>query len=121
MADEGASALSIGAMVGGYRITRHIGGGGMGSVYAAEEPTIHKRVAIKVLRHALADDASFAARFEREARAANDVRHPAIVDVFAYGKLDDGRPYLVMSLLEGRSLREELDSRGTIPPAEAWG
>lgn len=115
-----ADALAAGTMLGGYRIDYRIGGGGMGTVYAAEEPTIKKRVAIKVLRHALADDASTVARFEREARAANDVRHPAIVDVFAFGKLPDGRPYLVMSFLEGRSLAEEIARRGSIPPAEAW-
>lgn len=92
----------------------------MGTVYAAEEPSIRKRVAIKVLRHGLSDDASIVARFEREARSANDVRHPAIVDVFGFGKLEDGRPYLVMSLLEGRSLSEEIARRGRIPAAEAW-
>ncbi len=113
-------ALAPGTMVGAYRIEYRLGGGGMGTVYAAEEPRIRKRVAVKVLRHALADDASFAARFEREARAANDVKHPAIVDVFAFGKLDDGRPYLVMSMLEGRSLADEIRERGKIPPSEAW-
>jgi serine/threonine-protein kinase len=92
----------------------------MGTVYAAEEPTIRKRVAIKVLRRTVADDPSSAARFEREARAANGVHHPAVVEVFALGKLEDGRPYLAMSLLEGRPLREEIDRRGHIPPAEAW-
>src|SRR5262245_27992536 len=115
-----ADALAEGTMVGAYRIAHRLGGGGMGTVYAAEEPTIRKRVAIKVLRRALADDPAVAARFEREARAANGVRHPAIVDVFAFGRLDDGRPYLAMSLLEGRSLREEIWARGRIPAAEAW-
>ena len=115
------TTLSPGTMVGAYRIEYRLGGGGMGTVYAAEEPTIKKRVAIKVLRHAFAEDASAAARFEREARAANDVRHPGIVDVFAFGRLPDGRPYLVMTLLEGRSLRAEIAARTRIPPAEAWG
>jgi tRNA A-37 threonylcarbamoyl transferase component Bud32 len=107
-------------MVGGYRVLRLIGEGGGGAVYAAEEPRIKKRVAIKVLRRAAFDDPSAIARFEREARAANDVRHPGIVDVFAIGELSDGRPYLVMSLLEGRSLGAEIKARSRIPPAEAW-
>ncbi|MEJ7729130.1 MAG: protein kinase [Polyangiaceae bacterium] len=117
---EERSELAPGTMLGAYRVEYRLGGGGVGTVYAAEEPTIRKRVAIKVLRHSFADDAAAAARFEREARAANDVRHPGIVDVFAIGKLPDGRPYLVMSLLEGRSLREEIAARGRFEPGEAW-
>jgi tRNA A-37 threonylcarbamoyl transferase component Bud32 len=107
-------------MVGGYRIERRLGQGAMGTVYAAEEPTIRKRVAIKVLRRAFAEDPAMTARFEREARAVNEVRHPGLVDIFAIGRLDDGRPYLVMSLLEGRSLRDEIRARERLPPAEAW-
>jgi serine/threonine-protein kinase len=113
-------ALAPGTLVGGYCITRRLGGGGMGAVYAAEEPNLGKRVAIKVLRRELAADDDAVARFEREARVANEVRHPGIVDVFAFGNLDDGRPYLVMSLLEGRHLGEELSARGKLPHAEAW-
>src|SRR6185437_13245921 len=120
MRDPKDEKLGPGTMVGGYRIERPLGQGGVGAVYAGEEPTIKKRVAIKVLRRALADDEGMAARFEREARAVNEVRHPGIIDVFAIGRLDDGRPYLVMSLLEGASLRAEIEERGRLPPAEAW-
>ncbi len=116
----GDSALQPGTMVGAYRIEYRLGAGGMGTVYAAEEPTIKKRVAIKVMRHAFGEDTTAVARFEREARAANDVRHPGIVDVFAFGRLPDGRPYLVMSLLEGKSLRDEIAARGSLPASEAW-
>ena len=86
-------ALAAGSIVGGYRIEYALGAGGMGTVYAAIEPTIGKRVAIKVLRRVYADDARLAARFEREARAANDISHPGIIDIFAFGRLDDGRLY----------------------------
>lgn len=112
--------LAPGTIVGNYRVEHVIGEGGMGAVYAAVEPTIGKRVAIKVLKAALSADDATKARFEREARAVNAVRHPAVVEVFAFGQLDDGSPYFVMSLLEGRSLREELDAKGPIAPAEAW-
>ncbi len=112
--------LAEGTKVGGYVVEHLIGEGGMGAVYAAVEPTIGKRVAIKVLRAALSADEATKARFEREARAVNAVRHPSMLEVFAFGQLDDGSPYFVMSLLEGRSLREELDARGRIEPAEAW-
>ena len=120
MANAQETDLAPGTMVGAYRIEAQLGAGGVGTVYAAEEPTIKKRVAIKVLRRSIADDGATAARFEREARAANEVRHPGIVEVFAIGRLPDGRPYLVMSLLEGRSLRDELKARGKLPLAEAW-
>ena len=118
---RGDDLLEPGALVGGYRIERELGGGGSGTVYAAEEPRIKKRVAIKVLRRSALHDAAAAARFEREARAANDVRHPGIVDVIAIGSLEGGRPYLVMSLLEGRSLGDEIRARGRVPLGEAWG
>jgi serine/threonine protein kinase len=120
MSESQDEKLGPGAMVGGYRIERLLGRGGAGTVYAAEEPTIKKRVAIKVLRRALADDELMIARFEREARAVNEIRHPGIIDVFGIGKLKDGRPYLVMSLLDGRPLREELALRGRLGLAEAW-
>jgi tRNA A-37 threonylcarbamoyl transferase component Bud32 len=120
MSESREARLSPGTMVGAYRIERHVGAGGVGTVYAAIEPVIKKRVAIKVLKRSYAEDAAMAARFEREARAANEIHHPGIVDVFAIGALPDGRPYLVMSLLEGRSLRAELSARERLPPAEAW-
>ena len=120
MSDPLETRLLPGTMVGDYRVERRLGQGGVGTVYAAEEPTIKKRVAIKVLRRAFAEDPSMAARFEREARAVNEIRHPGIIDVFAVGRLPDGRPYLVMSLLEGASLRDELAARGGLPLGEAW-
>ncbi len=112
--------LASGTRVGGYVIEHLLGEGGMGAVYAAVEPTLGKRVAIKVLRAALSADDATRARFEREARAVNAVRHPSVVEVFAFGQLEDGSPYFVMSLLEGRSLREELDRVGRLDGAEAW-
>ncbi len=112
--------LAPGTKVGAFVVARKLGSGGMGTVYAGSEPRIEKRVAIKVMKHAFASDADQVARFLREARAVNQVGHPGIVDVFAFGTLEDGRPYLVMSLLEGRSLREELRARGRFSPSEAW-
>ncbi|HVY46040.1 MAG TPA: serine/threonine-protein kinase, partial [Minicystis sp.] len=120
MGDATDTDLTPGTMVGGYRVEYRLGAGGVGTVYAGEEPTIKKRVAIKVLKRAFADDDASTERFEREARAANAVKHPGIVDVFAFGRLVDGRPYLVMSLLEGRSLRDEIAARGRLPALEAW-
>jgi tRNA A-37 threonylcarbamoyl transferase component Bud32 len=115
-----SDTLEAGTTIAGYRVTHRVGAGGMGAVYAAEEPRIGKRVAIKILKRDLAADPDMVARFEREAKVANEVRHPGIVDVLAFGALDDGRPYLVMSLLEGRHLGEEIAERGRLPPREAW-
>ncbi len=100
--------LDAGAHVGEYVIERFIGGGAMGEVYAGTHPVIGKRVAIKVLRHELASSAEAAERFIREARAVNQIDHENVVDVFAFGRLDDGRLYLVMDLVDGRSLRAAL-------------
>ncbi len=120
MSEPEDKLLAPGAMVGAYRIERRLGQGGAGTVYAAEEPAIKKRVAVKVLRRGFEGDEGMALRFEREARAVNEIHHPGIIDVFAAGRLDDGRPYLVMSLLEGASLREEMERLGRLAPAEAW-
>lgn len=107
-------------MVGGYRIVRRLGDGGMGCVYEALEPAIERRVAVKVLRRRLADDPDFVQRFHREARVLAGLRHPAIVDAFAFGHLEDGRPYFVMSLLEGESVRAHLDRSRRLSAARAW-
>ena len=120
MSDPLETGLLPGTMVGAYRVERVLGQGGAGTVYAAEEPTIKKRVAIKVLRRSFAEDPAGALRFEREARAVNEIRHPGIIDVFAIGRLPDGRPYLVMSQLEGCSLRDEIEARGGLSLGEAW-
>jgi serine/threonine-protein kinase len=110
-------ALAAGTRVGEYEIVRELGRGGMGIVYLGEHPIIRKRVAIKVLVAAWSRDPEMEARFVQEARAANEIGHPNIVDVFAFGRLDDGALYLVMDHLEGESLEERLAREGRIPPA----
>lgn len=110
--------LAPGTVVGEYAVERFIGAGAMGEVYAGRHPVIGKRVAIKVLRHELAASAEAAERFIREARAVNQIEHENVVDVFACGRLDDGRLYLVMDLVEGRSLRAALVN-GPLEPSAA--
>lgn len=112
--------LAPGTTVGPYRIERTLGRGGMGVVYAAEHTLLRKRFAMKVLAPSvLAEDPDSARRFVREARAAARVAHPGIVDVSDFGSLSDGRHYLVMELLSGRSLGALLDADGPLPPARA--
>jgi serine/threonine protein kinase len=89
--------------VGGYRIVREVGRGGMGVVYEAEEEALGRRVAVKLLPdHLLASD-NIRARFYREARAAARLHHTNIVPVFAVGS-DGGHCFYVMQLIEGRGL-----------------
>ena len=101
--------LAAGQVVGDYVIERFLGAGAMGDVYAARHPIIDKRVAIKVLKRELAADPEAAERFIREARAVNQIDHANVIDVFNFGRLpDDGRLYLVMDLVDGRSLRSAM-------------
>ncbi|MCA9675409.1 MAG: serine/threonine protein kinase, partial [Myxococcales bacterium] len=111
---EASTALTAGELVGEYRIERKIGEGGMGVVYGAVHPLIGKRAAIKVLNKALCMQPEAVERFVTEARAANQIGHPNIVDVFAFGNLSDGRSYFVMEWLDGKSLAERL--RKGLPP-----
>ncbi len=110
--------LATGTDVGGYVIDGEIGRGGMGVVYEATHPVIGKRAAIKVLKPSLSANPATVERFTQEARSVNQIGHPGIVDIFAFGALPDGRRYLVMDLLVGEPLRKRL-KRGALPIAEA--
>ena len=112
-----AVELSPGTTVGEYIVQRKLGEGGMGTVYAGEQPTIGKLVAIKVLAPHCANDPELLRRFVEEARAANRIRHPNIIDIFSFGQLSDLRLYFVMEFLDGESLAEAID-KGAIRPNE---
>jgi serine/threonine protein kinase len=111
--------LSMGTLVGEYRIQDRIGEGGMGTVYSAVHPIIGKKVAIKVLAAKLAKNKNAIRRFVLEARAVNDIQHPGLVDIFSFGCLTDGRHYYVMEFLEGRNLGDVLRARVRLPMTEA--
>ncbi|HEY5920270.1 MAG TPA: serine/threonine-protein kinase [Kofleriaceae bacterium] len=110
--------LEAGTDVGGYLIDGVLGQGGMGTVYSATHPVIGKRAAIKVLKPELSKTPAAVERFVLEARAVNQIGHPNIVDIFAFGALPDGRSYYVMDLLVGESLRAKL-KRGPLHVSEA--
>lgn len=113
--EQGGPDLPVGTIVGEYQIQRKIGAGGVGSVYLATHPVIGKRVAVKVVSPVLAVDPVQVERFLLEARAVNEIGNRHIVDIFAFGRLPDGRPYLVMEYLEGEDLGIVLEKRQKVP------
>ena len=102
---------------GGYRILRLLGRGGMGAVYEAEHGGSGRRVALKVLGHAL-DTPEMRARFLREGQLAAGVRHANVVAVFAADEIE-GAPVIAMELLHDGTLRDRVKARGPLPVAEA--
>ncbi len=109
--------LAPGMMVGDYQIEAKIGTGGMGEVFSAVHPLIGKRAAIKLLRAHLCRDPAAVERFIDEARVVNEIGHPNLVNVFAFGQLPDGRHFFIMEWLKGESLRARL-ARGPMTVSE---
>src|SRR5262249_49628335 len=107
----------IGRQLGPYRLLDRLGGGGLGEGYAREDARLKRQVAIKVLPATVANDQARLARFEQEALATAALNHPNILVVHDIGK-DDGRAYVVAELLEGKTLRDELNE-GTPAVAKA--
>ena len=100
-------------MVGEYEVLQPLGAGGMGDVYEAVHPIIGKRAAIKVLKRT--DSLDEARRLLDEARAVNAIRHRGIIDIFGAQVLPDGRPALIMELLEGETLAQLSQRKGPLP------
>ena len=112
-------ADSVGRVLGDrYRLTRPLGTGASAHVYVAEDVSLRRRVAIKVLHPGLAGDEGFLRRFRAEAQVVAALRHPNILRVYDWGD-DGGAPYLVMELLEGGNLRSLLDRGHLLTPAQA--
>ena len=110
-------ALEQGTTIGGrYRLDAPIASGGMATVWRATDTVLTRPVAVKILHAHLAADPEFVARFRREAVAAARLAHPAIVAI--YDTSDDPES-IIMELVDGRTLRDELDSRGFLPASEA--
>jgi hypothetical protein len=104
--------------IGPYLVTGELGRGGMGVVYSARDTRLDRLVAIKVVRSVEDASPDELARFRIEARAVAALHHPNIVAVHDVGE-DAGRPYLVMSLVEGPSLRARLEREGPLEPVAA--
>ena len=103
---------------GRYRILRKLGAGGMANVYLAEDEELGRRVAIKILNDRYANDELFIERFRREAKSAAGLSHPNIVSIYDRGQAE-GTYYIAMEVIEGRSLKELILTRGPLPIAHA--
>lgn len=97
-----------------YRLDAVIGKGGMGTVYRATRLLIGDEVAIKILRSGQVEDPQAAERFRREARTAARLKHPNAVSIYDFGVSSDGLQYLVMDLVEGKSLRDITKEQGAL-------
>lgn len=109
----------IGRLLDGrYRVLGHVADGGMATVWRAMDERLEREVAVKILRPGLADDATLAARFRSEARSAARLNDPRVVAVYDQGE-DDGDLFLVMELVEGRTLREVIHADAPLTPRAA--
>ena len=110
---------SIGRVLGDrYRLVTALGTGASAHVYLADDVSLHRRVAIKVLHPALAGDANFLKRFRAEARAVAALNHPNILQVYDWGEEQD-QPFLVLEYLAGGSLRQVYDTGALLSPEQA--
>ena len=110
--------MATGTLSGRYEIGDRLGSGGMSSVHMATDLTLERTVAVKILAEHLSDDERFVARFRREALAVAKLIHPNIVQVYDTG-VDEGRHYIVMEYVDGRSGAQILQRQGPVEPETA--
>ncbi|HYU19521.1 MAG TPA: serine/threonine-protein kinase, partial [Chloroflexota bacterium] len=119
MSNSASAALDTGdRLAGRYELGERIGGGGMGRVFRAHDVLLDRQVAVKILDEGATADEALGRAAAEEARAAASLNHPGIAKVFDSG-IHDGRRFVVMELVPGRTLREILVERGPLPAAEA--
>src|SRR3954469_19510881 len=112
-------SLEVGQLLDNkYRIVKMIGEGGMGAVFEGENVRINRRVAIKVLHAAFANNSDVMQRFEREAQAAGRIGNDHILEVLDLGILPDGDRYIIMEFLDGEPLSNRIQARGRLLPHE---
>lgn len=100
--------------LGRYRLEAPIGKGGMGEIWLASDESLHRRVALKILREDRALDEGAIQRFEREAKAASQLTNPHTIEIFDYGATDDGLRFIVMEYLVGSDLAGLVEAHGPL-------
>ncbi|WP_437730677.1 serine/threonine-protein kinase [Sorangium sp. So ce1335] len=111
--------IAVAPRAGEYLLDGVIAEGGFGVVYRAVHAASGAPAAVKIMHAELISRADVVLRFQREVDAIGRIRHPSVVEILDVGRLDDGRPYYAMELLQGRSLEQHLFSRGRLPADEA--
>ena len=102
--------------LGQYRLTKRLGAGGMGEVYLAEHVLLRRPCAVKLIRPERVSDPGSLQHFEREVQATATLTHPNTVEIYDYGRAEDGTFYYVMEYLPGMSLAEVVSRHGPLPP-----
>jgi len=103
-------SVRTGDVIGNYRVVRLLGAGGMGAVFEVVHQEINRRAAMKFLSIDVHKHPAIATRFKNEARAANEIDHPGVVQIFEFGQLADGTLWLLMELLPGETLYARLEA-----------
>ncbi len=110
----------LGQLVAGrYRVVRQLGEGGMGQVYLAMHEAIEKEVALKILKPEYSAKEDIVTRFQQEAISASRIKHPNVLEVFDFGKVDNGCAFLAMEFLSGNDLADELVQHGYLSTKRA--
>ncbi len=107
--------VEVGRRLGPYEVVRKLGAGGMGMVYEVMNEQLKRRGALKVLHAQLSRDQELVKRFQTEAKAANVVQHPSMINIYEMGHLAGGETYFIMEYLDGESLGDRLEKRGKLP------
>mgnify|MGYP000855916960 FL=1 len=109
----------IGSVLGNrYEIISEVGSGGMARVYTAKDRYLQRIVAIKVLKDEYREDTEFLKRFDKEAQASASLTHPNIVQIYDVGR-DNHKYYIVMEYVDGITLKEYIEERGSLDWREA--
>lgn len=107
---------TVPAKLGNFRLLNVLGAGGMGAVFLAQDDTLKRRVAVKVMLGSIGEDPEVLAVFRKEAQSAARLNHPNIVQIYSFGQ-EKGQPYLVMELVSGDKLDDLIDSGVPLDPA----